>query len=85
MAEKPGYGELEQRVIELEKEALERKRAEEALRESEEKYRTLFEDPLEAMCLTQLKEAQRLGAGAYVKKPYLLEKISIAVRAELDR
>ena len=32
-----------------------------------------------------VKEAQRLGAGAYVKKPYLLEKIGIAVRDELER
>ena len=31
-----------------------------------------------------VKEAQRLGAGAYVKKPYLLEKIGLAVRDELD-
>jgi len=28
----------------------------------------------------RVKKAQRLGAGAYVKKPYLLEKIGIAVR-----
>jgi len=32
-----------------------------------------------------VKEAQRLGAGAYVKKPYLLEKIGLAVRDELDK
>ncbi len=32
----------------------------------------------------RVKEAQKLGAGAYVKKPYVLEKIGIAVRAELD-
>ena len=36
MAKKPTYEELEQRVRELEKEAIERKRAEEALRESHE-------------------------------------------------
>ena len=30
-------------------------------------------------------EAQRLGAGSYIKKPYALEKIGIAVRSELDR
>ena len=29
--------------------------------------------------------AQRLGAGAYVKKPYSLEKIGFAIRAELDK
>ena len=30
-------------------------------------------------------EAQKLGAGIYIKKPYTLEKIGLAVRAELDR
>jgi len=33
----------------------------------------------------RVKEAQRLGAGAYVKKPFLLRKIGIAVRDELDK
>jgi CheY-like chemotaxis protein len=33
----------------------------------------------------RVKEAQRLGAGEYVKKPYLLEKIGLAVRVELDK
>lgn len=33
----------------------------------------------------RVREAQNLGAGAYVKKPYLLEKIGVAVRDELDR
>jgi len=37
MESKPTYKDLEQRVKELEDEAFERKRAEEALRESEEK------------------------------------------------
>jgi DNA-binding NtrC family response regulator len=32
----------------------------------------------------RVKEAQRLGAGTYVKKPYTIEKIGIAVQAELD-
>lgn len=30
-------------------------------------------------------ETQRLGAGSYIKKPFTLEKIGLAVRAELDR
>lgn len=34
---------------------------------------------------TRVREAQRLGVGAYVKKPYLMEKIGRAVRAELDK
>ena len=33
----------------------------------------------------RVKEAQRLGAGSYVKKPYILEKIAVAVRTELDK
>jgi signal transduction histidine kinase len=31
----------------------------------------------------RVKEAQRLGAGAYIKKPFLLEKIGLAVKKEL--
>jgi len=33
----------------------------------------------------RVKDAQSLGAGEYVKKPYLLEKIGRAVRVELDK
>jgi CheY-like chemotaxis protein len=31
----------------------------------------------------RVKEAQRLGAGTYVKKPYLLKKIGRAIKAEM--
>ncbi|MDP1990550.1 MAG: PAS domain S-box protein [Syntrophales bacterium] len=33
----------------------------------------------------RVKEAQRLGAGTYVKKPYMMEKIGMAIRDELDK
>ena len=33
----------------------------------------------------RVRELQALGAGAYVRKPYTLEKIAVAVRRELDR
>jgi PAS domain S-box-containing protein len=33
----------------------------------------------------RVHEAQQLGAGSYIKKPYTLEKIGLAVRSELDR
>lgn len=33
----------------------------------------------------RVKEAQRLGAGQYIKKPYTLEKIGLAVKAELGK
>jgi len=43
MTEKPTYEELEQRIKELEKEGGKRKAAEEALRESEERFRNVYE------------------------------------------
>ena len=33
----------------------------------------------------RVKEVQKIGAGAYVKKPYTLEKIGIVVKTELER
>ena len=33
----------------------------------------------------RVAKAQRLGAGAYLKKPYTLESLGSAIRAELDR
>ena len=33
----------------------------------------------------RVKKAQQLGAGAYVKKPYTLERIGMAVKTELEK
>ncbi len=33
----------------------------------------------------RVEKAQKLGAGAYVRKPYILENLGLAVRKELDR
>lgn len=33
----------------------------------------------------RVKEAQRLGAGAYIKKPYTLEKLGLALKQEIGR
>jgi len=33
----------------------------------------------------RVKKAQKLGAGQYIRKPYAMEKIGIAVREELDK
>ncbi|MGZ6210560.1 MAG: response regulator, partial [Syntrophales bacterium] len=33
----------------------------------------------------RVRKTQSLGAGSYLKKPYLLEKIGIAIRRELDK
>ena len=33
----------------------------------------------------RVREAQKLGAGAYIKKPYTLEKIGIAIKAEFNK
>ena len=32
----------------------------------------------------RVKQVQKLGAGAYIKKPYTIEKIGIAVKNELE-
>ena len=34
---------------------------------------------------SRVREAQQIGAGAYVKKPFLMETLALAVRQELDR
>jgi PAS domain S-box-containing protein len=51
MSSKPTYEELEQRVKKLEQEAFERRRVEEALLESEERFRTAFEDAATGIAL----------------------------------
>ena len=33
----------------------------------------------------RVRKAQKLGAGAYIKKPYVMEKIGMAIRDELKR
>jgi signal transduction histidine kinase/ActR/RegA family two-component response regulator len=33
----------------------------------------------------QVNETQKLGAGAYIRKPYTMENIGVAIRKELDR
>ncbi len=52
MTVKPTYEELEKKVRQLEKIKSERKQVEEVLKESESKYRALYENSLEAILLT---------------------------------
>ena len=33
----------------------------------------------------EVKEAQKLGAGQYIKKPVTIEKIGLAVKGELEK
>jgi CheY-like chemotaxis protein len=33
----------------------------------------------------KVREAQRLGAGAYIRKPYMMDKMGLAIRGELAR
>jgi PAS domain S-box-containing protein len=53
MARKPTYEELEQRVKELEKESARRKRAEDKLRKSEEKFAAVVENAKEGIMIIQ--------------------------------
>ncbi|MEA1935856.1 MAG: histidine kinase dimerization/phosphoacceptor domain -containing protein [Thermodesulfobacteriota bacterium] len=60
MTQKPTYEELERRIQELEKESDKRKQVEEALRRSEDCYRTLFDNnPIETMIVD--REARITG------------------------
>ncbi len=34
---------------------------------------------------SRVKEAQQLGAGEYIKKPYTIEKVGLAVKRELSK
>jgi len=52
MTRKPTYQELEHSIKELTREAAELKRAGEAIREGEEKYRTLFDESRDAIYIT---------------------------------
>jgi len=55
-------------------------------------YKAIIADRPDAKCIIasgyaetdRVKEAQTLGVGQYIKKPYTLEKIGTAVRRELD-
>ena len=53
MPKKPTYEELELKIKALEEETNKRKQAEEALRESEDKYRALIENANEAILVAQ--------------------------------
>jgi CheY-like chemotaxis protein len=58
-----------------------------------ETYRRILQDhPVQKAIIAsgfseseRVREAQRLGAGPYIKKPYTLEKIARTLREELDR
>ena len=70
MAKKPTYEALELHVKELEKQAVERQRAEEALKESEEKYRQLFQNEPGAVMIfdaetLQFEDANKVTLNLY--------------------
>jgi PAS domain S-box-containing protein len=62
MAKRPTYEELEQRVRQLEKEAVRRDRAEEALRANEGSYRLLFSAEVDAIIIVDAKTRQIVDA-----------------------
>jgi PAS domain S-box-containing protein len=64
MSGKPSYEELEQRVKELEREAGDRKRAQDALRESEASYRLLFSAEPDAIIIVDYRTKQIIDANA---------------------
>ncbi|MBN1840692.1 MAG: PAS domain S-box protein [Deltaproteobacteria bacterium] len=62
MATKPTYEELEQKVKELHQESIRRKLVEEALRESEIRYRTLFEASADGILITDFETRRYMYA-----------------------
>jgi len=62
MANKPTYEELEQRVKELENGALDRKRSEEVLQRSTERFRRLFEQASDAFSIYDLNNGKIVDA-----------------------
>jgi PAS domain S-box-containing protein len=67
MTQKPTYEELEQRIKELKKEAFERKRAEEALEESETRYRRLFETAQDGILILDAETGQIDDVNQFLK------------------
>jgi PAS domain S-box-containing protein len=81
MAKKPTYEELEQTVKELEKQAADSKRAEEALIESEKRYHRLFNKGNDAVLVYQVTSEGTLGRfieandNAYQRLGYTREEL----------
>ena len=67
MAKKPTYEDLEQKVKELEKEALEHKRAEQTLKESHDRFVLLLDSLDAAMYVTDIDTYEILFMNTYIK------------------
>ena len=61
MAKKPTYEELEQRVEEVEKESLERRRVEQTLLEAEQLYHALLDQAADSIVLVEAEILAVLG------------------------
>jgi len=70
MAKKPTYEELEQRVKELEKGAFDRKRVDEALWKSEEKYRNIFNNAQVGIFRTRISDGKVLECNDRFARTY---------------
>jgi len=79
MAGKPTYEELEQRIKKLENAESERKQTEEALRESEEKYRHLFETAMVGIYRTSLEDGKFLAANKSLARMMGYESVNTFV------
>ena len=86
MAGKPTYEELEQRIKELEKAEAERGQTEEALLESEEKYRMLFEHSGFAITLIDAETGERVAFNreAYERLGYSNEEFKDSTSLIVD-
>jgi PAS domain S-box-containing protein len=70
MSEKPTYKELEQRIKELEKDAVKCKQIEEALRESERRYRNIYDNAQVGLYRSRLQDGKMVMANNRMAKMF---------------
>jgi PAS domain S-box-containing protein len=84
MSNKPTYEELENRLKELEKDAYERKKSEERLRESEELYQALFKCSSDAIFIVDTRTGKYINANKAAERLTGLSLTEIKTKTTLD-
>ncbi len=84
MAQKPLYEDLEKKIEELQRELATRKPADDALRESEEKYRTLFEMESDALALVDIETGDILEVNKALVDLYGYDRTEICHMKNTD-
>ncbi len=86
MSKKPSYIELEQRIKVLELDTLRLKQSKRELRESEERYRTLFERSSDAIFIVDIRTGKYINANKAAERltGFSLEEIKTKTTRDLS-